>query len=83
MKSYQARRVILANLGLIRAFLSPQGRLIRPKKTNDEFAPNGIRKFKFVNIKNHYKDIHNAILDKHQKKPPKGGLFNTKSPRGT
>ena len=43
-----------------------------PKKANDAFSPTGICKFEFSTIKNHYKDIHDDILDKHQKKPPKG-----------
>ena len=72
MKSYQARRAILANLGVFRAFSKPTGMLNSSKKANDEFSPIGICKFEFVNMKNHYRDKHNAILDKHQKKPPKG-----------
>ena len=70
----------MANLGLFRAFLSPRGCGIRPKKANDAFSPNGICKFEFGTIKNHYKDIHKNILDKHQKKPPKGVFLALKAP---
>ena len=48
------------------------------KWVNDEVSGNGTRKIEFSTIKNHYKDIHNGILDKHYKKAPKRGVFSPK-----
>ena len=63
---------------------SKWGDLSTPKRrVNDEVSGIGTCKFEFSTIKNHYKDIHNDILDKSSKKPQKWGVFSPKSPRGT
>ena len=51
---------------------SPQGSKKHPKKVNNKVSGIGTCKFEFSIIKNHYNNIHNDILDKHQKKPQKG-----------
>ena len=56
--------------------------LPRPKKVTDDVSCNGICKFEFCTVKNHYSDIHNDILDKHQKSPKKGYFLALKVPRG-
>ena len=53
-----------------------------PKKVNDGVSCDGICKFEIGTIKNHYKDIHNEILDKIQKKTPKGVFLALKVPEG-
>ena len=64
-------------------FLANGETISTPKRVNDEASAIGTCKFEFSTIKNHYKDIHNDILDKSSKKPQKWGVFSPKSPRGT
>ena len=77
MKSCRVKSLILTNLGAFGGFLAT------PKRVNDEFLGIGTCKFEFSTIKNHYKDIHNDILDKSLKKPQKGVFLALKVPRGT
>ena len=49
---------------------------------NDEVSCDDICKFEIGTTKNHYKDIHNDILEKHQKKSPKGVFLALKVPEG-
>ena len=65
--------------GFLGAFL---GDLSTPKRVNEEFSGIGTCKFEFSTIKNHYKDIHNDILDKSLKKPQNGVFLALKGPRG-
>ena len=54
----------------------PQGRGPDSQKwVNGEVSGIGTCKFEFSNIQNPYNDIQNGIFDKHQKKPPKRGVF--------
>ena len=52
------------------------------KRVNDTFTGIETCKFEFSTIKNHYNDIHNDILDKHQKKAHKGAFLALKEPPG-
>ena len=54
-----------------------------PKSVNDKIPGIGTCKFEFATIKNHYNDIHNGILDKHQKKPQKGHFSPKRAPGHT
>ena len=49
-----------------------------PKRVNNKVSGIGTCKFEFNTIKHHYNDIHNDILDKHQKKSPERGVFSPK-----
>ena len=55
---------------------SPPGTRTRFQKwVNGEVSGIGNCKFEFSNIKTPYNDIQNGIFEKHQKKPPKKGVF--------
>ena len=70
-------------LGVFLALISPQGTWnTSQQKVNDKVSCIGTYKFEFSTIKNHYNDIHNGILDKHQKKPQKGCFLALKEPPG-
>ena len=53
-------------------FLSDWEAVSTQKEVNDEVSGIGTCKFEFSTIKNHYKDIHNDILDKSLKRPQNG-----------
>ena len=80
MKSYRTKSHFEEFGGFWRVF-SKWGDLSTPKRVNDEVSGIGNCKFEFSTIKNHYKDIHNNILDKSLKKQ-KWGVFSPKSPPG-
>ena len=61
-------------------FLANGEAVSTPKEVNDKVSGIGTCKFEFSTLKNHYKDIHNDILDKGSKKPQKWGVFSPKSP---
>ena len=52
------------------------------KRVNGKVSGIGTYKFEFSTIKNDYNDIHNDILDKHQKKAPNGVVLALKEPPG-
>ena len=83
MKSYKIKSLILNNLGAFGVFLANGEAVSTPKEVNDEVSGIGTCKFEFSTIKNHYKDIHNDILDKSLKKPQNGVFLALKVPRGT
>ena len=79
MKSYRIKSLILNNLaGFWAVFLANGETVLTPTWVNDEFSGIGTCKFEFSTIKTYYKDIHNNILDKSQKKPPKWGVSSPK-----
>ena len=83
MKNKKVKSAILANLGAFLGFFKPTGTLHPiPKKVKDEVLCDDICKFEIGTIKNHYEDIHNDFLGKHQKKPPKGVFLALKVPEG-
>ena len=71
-----------ATWGFLGLFKAHRDTVSIPKKVNNEVSCDGICKFEIGTIKNHYKDIHNDIFDKHQKKPPKGVFLTLKVPEG-
>ena len=53
-------------------FLADGEAVSTQKEVNGEVSDIGTCKFEFSTIKNHYKDIHNGILDKILKKAQNG-----------
>ena len=76
------REGYFGQFGAFRAFKPMRDAVSVPKKVNDDVSCNDICKFEFSTIKRRYSDIHNAILDKHQKKPQKGVFLALKAPGG-
>ena len=72
----------MVNSGFLGLFMPIGDAVSVPKKVNDDVSCNDICKFEFNTIKNHYSNIHNDILDKHQKRPQEG-IFSPKSAWGT
>ena len=68
--------------GIFGLFKAHRDAVSVPKKVNDKVSCDGIRKFEIGTMKTHYKDIHNDILEKHQKKPRKGVFLALKEPPG-
>ena len=83
MKSYTARRVFWPIRGFLELFKPIGDAVSVPKKVNDDVSCNDICKFEFGTTKNHYSDIHNDILHKHQKSSQRGYFLALKSPRDT
>ena len=83
MKSYKARGVFWSIGGFLGLFKPIRDTVSVPKKVNDDVSCNDICKFEFNAIKNHYSDIHNDILDRHQKNPQKGVFFSPEPLGGT
>ena len=78
-------RAFFVKMGILGAFLA----LKFPRGT-DQISKMGERsRFRYWDMKNwiqhhknHYKDIHHGILDKHYKKAPKRGVLALKEPPG-
>ena len=65
-------------MGILGYILAPGDAKHIPKKVNYKVSGIETCKFEFSTIKTHHNNIHNGILEKHQNKAHKRGVFSSK-----